>query len=125
VVGAHPDDGAPINVFSGRYGPYVSHAGINATLPRDLVPEEVTLDQAVALLRAQAERKGRNGAARPKAKAKAKPTPAANAEPEAKAERKAKAAAKAKPKTKGSRRAKAGAARKKPARTPRETVDAD
>ncbi len=53
-VGNHPDDGAPIALYSGRYGPYVAHGGINATLPRDLVPEDVTLDEAVALLRTQA-----------------------------------------------------------------------
>ncbi len=52
-LGNHPADGAPINLFSGRYGPYVSHGGINATVPRDIVPEEVTLDQAVELLAAR------------------------------------------------------------------------
>ena len=41
---------------NGRYGPYVSHDGINATLPRDKTPETITLDEAVALLDARAER---------------------------------------------------------------------
>jgi DNA topoisomerase I len=74
VVGEHPDDGAPINLYRGRYGPYVSHAGINATVPDDIDPAEVTLDQAVALLAAQAEKKGAGGkakGARGRAKARA------------------------------------------------------
>jgi DNA topoisomerase-1 len=41
---------------NGRYGPYVSHDGINATLPHDKTPETITLDEAVALLDARAER---------------------------------------------------------------------
>ena len=39
VLGNHPDDGAPVDLFSGRYGPYVKHGGVNATVPRDLEPE--------------------------------------------------------------------------------------
>jgi DNA topoisomerase-1 len=68
VLGNHPDDGAPVNLFSGRYGPYVSHGGVNATLPRDIEPETVTLEQAIELLGARSKGKG-------KSKAKAKPAP--------------------------------------------------
>jgi DNA topoisomerase-1 len=53
TIGAHPADGAPVNLFNGRYGPYVSHGGINATVPRDIEPEALTLDQAVELLAAR------------------------------------------------------------------------
>ncbi len=53
TLGEHPADGAPVNLFSGRYGPYVSHAGINATLPGDISPDEVTLQQAVDLIAAR------------------------------------------------------------------------
>ncbi|MGH7032514.1 MAG: topoisomerase C-terminal repeat-containing protein [Stellaceae bacterium] len=52
-LGGHPADGAPVNLFNGRYGPYVSHGGINATVPRDIEPEALTLDQAVELLAAR------------------------------------------------------------------------
>jgi len=58
VLGNHPDDGAPVNLFSGRYGPYVSHDGVNATLTGDLTPETATLDQALALLSAKSGNKG-------------------------------------------------------------------
>jgi DNA topoisomerase-1 len=55
-LGDHPTKGGPIAAKNGRYGPYVSHAGVNATLPRDKTPETITLDEAVALLDARAER---------------------------------------------------------------------
>jgi DNA topoisomerase-1 len=53
-LGTHPDDGEVINVFSGRYGPYVKHGKINATLPDSVPPEEVTLEQALELIAAKA-----------------------------------------------------------------------
>ena len=56
ALGAHPTTGGPVVAKNGRYGPYVSHDGINATLPRDKTPETITLDEAVALLDARAER---------------------------------------------------------------------
>ena len=56
ALGDHPTKGGPVVAKNGRYGPYVSHDGINATLPRDKTPETITLDEAVALLDARAER---------------------------------------------------------------------
>ena len=58
TIGNHPADEAPIELYDGRYGHYVKHGGINATVPRDLKPEELTLDQAVSLL-AERAAKGR------------------------------------------------------------------
>jgi len=85
-VGAHPDDGAPIRILDGRFGPYVAHGGVNATLPRGTPPEELDVDAAILLLRARAERgpsakKGRRGAVAKKAtpKAAAKKAPAKKA----------------------------------------------
>jgi DNA topoisomerase-1 len=72
-LGDHPSLGGPILVKNGRYGPYVSHEGVNATLPNDLTPETVTLERAVELLAARAEAMGgapKRGGKRP---AKAKP----------------------------------------------------
>jgi DNA topoisomerase-1 len=71
IVGNHPADEAPVELYEGRYGPYVKHAGINATVPRDLKPDELTLDQAVSLL---AERAAKGGGKKPRA---AKPKKAA------------------------------------------------
>jgi DNA topoisomerase I len=58
-LGEHPIRGGPVVARGGRYGPYVSHDGINATLPPDKMPETVTLDEAVALIDEKAAAKGR------------------------------------------------------------------
>ncbi|MCB2131183.1 MAG: type I DNA topoisomerase, partial [Rhodobacteraceae bacterium] len=47
-LGAHPD-GGPVQVMAGRYGPYVKWEKVNATLPKELTPEAVTLEEALAL----------------------------------------------------------------------------
>ncbi|MGH2416920.1 MAG: type I DNA topoisomerase [Candidatus Limnocylindria bacterium] len=61
-LGARPDSGAAVQVLEGRYGPYVSDGTTNATLPKDLTSDAVTLDGAVALLRAREEAKPRGRA---------------------------------------------------------------
>jgi len=76
TIGPHPGDEAPIELYEGRYGVYVKHGGINATVPRDLKPEELTVEQAVARL---AERASKGGGKKPKAvRAKKTPPAAAN-----------------------------------------------
>ncbi len=82
TVGNHPADEAPIELYDGRYGHYVKHGGINATVPRDLKPEELTLDQAVALLAERAAKgPGKKPARAKKAAPKAKANGAAVAAP--------------------------------------------
>lgn len=49
-LGPHPQDGAPVDVRKGRFGPYIQHGNRVANLPRGVEMEEVTLDQAVQLL---------------------------------------------------------------------------
>lgn len=56
VLGNHPQTAKELKVLPGRYGPYVTDGEINASLPRDSRPEELTMDQAVDLLRAREER---------------------------------------------------------------------
>lgn len=59
-LGAHPEDGEPVAIFTGRYGPYVKHKKTNVSLPKDLPVEAVTLEQALALLQTkQASKSGR------------------------------------------------------------------
>jgi DNA topoisomerase-1 len=55
VLGEHPDKGGPVVVKNGRYGHYVSHNGVNATITGDKTPETITLTEAVVLLDARAE----------------------------------------------------------------------
>jgi DNA topoisomerase-1 len=54
ALGEHPD-GGPVTVRDGRYGPYVNHGKINATLPRGTDPDSVTLSAALQLIAAKAE----------------------------------------------------------------------
>lgn len=46
-LGKHPDDDAPIQIFEGRYGPYVKHGDVFASLPKDRTIESVQLDEAL------------------------------------------------------------------------------
>ncbi|WP_299814307.1 type I DNA topoisomerase [uncultured Roseibium sp.] len=68
-LGEHPD-GGPINVYDGRYGPYVKHGKINATLPKDSDPTAVTLEQALELIAAKASKGGKGKTAAKKTAAK-------------------------------------------------------
>jgi DNA topoisomerase-1 len=69
ILGEHPTEGGPVTVRDGRYGPYVNHGKINATLPKDVSPEAVTMEQALELLAARA---GMGPAKRPVRKATTK-----------------------------------------------------
>ena len=70
-LGEHPD-GGPVNVMPGRYGPYVKWEKINATIPKDIEPETVTMEQAVEWIAEKAAKKGTKKKAAPKKKAAAK-----------------------------------------------------
>lgn len=71
TLGEHPADQAPVQVFKGRYGPYVAHDGVYASLPKDADPETFPLDKALELLAVQ-KAKPKTG----KAKSAAKKAPA-------------------------------------------------
>ncbi len=58
-LGAHPDDGKPVNVMDGRYGPYVKHGKINATIPKDEEPDSITLERGLELVVAKAAKPAR------------------------------------------------------------------
>jgi DNA topoisomerase I len=68
-LGEHPEHGGPVQVMPGRYGPYVKWDKVNATIPKDIAPEAVTLEQAVELI----SEKAAKAPTKAKAKAKAKP----------------------------------------------------
>jgi len=72
VLGEHPG-GGPVTQHEGRYGPYVSHNKVNATIPSEMDPAGITLEQAIALIDARAK-KGTNGkSAKKKAAGEKKP----------------------------------------------------
>ena len=56
TLGAHPDDQQPVGLYSGRYGPYVKHGKVNATLPTGADLETFTLEEALELLAAKASK---------------------------------------------------------------------
>jgi DNA topoisomerase-1 len=97
-LGDHPQRGGAILVKKGRYGPYVTNNGINATIPDAKNPEEITLAEAIELIEARAEKTGAKPAPRRKGPRKdsrvAKPAADTAKKPAKSAKPKKKAAAK-------------------------------
>ncbi|HJV41058.1 type I DNA topoisomerase [Caulobacter sp.] len=65
-LGNHPEDGKPVRVLSGRFGPYIKHGDTNANVPKGKDPASITMDEAVALI---AERAAKGGGKKPAKKA--------------------------------------------------------
>jgi DNA topoisomerase-1 len=71
-LGVHPSEGGAVQVLEGRYGPYVTHNKVNATVPKAKNPAELTMDEAVALINERiANGGGKKGKPARGAKAKA------------------------------------------------------
>jgi len=95
-LGDHPSEGGKVQVLSGRYGPYVKHGDVNATLPRGREPADLTMEQAVELIAERAAKgpsKGKNRRGKPAKKADDAPPTASGKAKSTKP--------KAKPKSKG------------------------
>lgn len=58
-LGEHPEKKGPVTVKDGKYGPYVNHAKVNATLPKDKDPQSVTLEEALVLIADKAAKGGK------------------------------------------------------------------
>jgi DNA topoisomerase-1 len=65
-LGDHPDGGA-VNIMDGRYGPYVKWEKVNATLPKDVEPKDVTMEMAIELITEKAGKSKKKPAAKKKA----------------------------------------------------------
>lgn len=66
TLGQHPSSGLPVMAYNGRYGPYIKCDPETRSLPSDLSPLDVTLEQALALLaQPKAGRGGRTGRREP------------------------------------------------------------
>lgn len=50
ALGAHPRTGSELKLMEGRYGPYVTDGTTNATLPKSITPEALTLEEAAQLI---------------------------------------------------------------------------
>jgi DNA topoisomerase I len=83
-LGKHPRTEVEIKLMEGRFGPYVTDGTTNATLPKSIAPDELTLEEAAQLIDARAAMppKGKKKAA---PKKKATPKKKAAAKPKAKA----------------------------------------
>ncbi len=94
VVGEHPETGEPIELRDGKYGPYVSHAKVNASLKDGQDPGGLDLDTALALLaereaagagRATTAKRRRSGSAAAKGAQRSTAKPASKRAPKRKA----------------------------------------
>ncbi|MFL0356884.1 type I DNA topoisomerase [Erythrobacter sp. GH1-10] len=72
TLGEHPTSGGEIKVMPGRYGPYVTDGNVNATIPKDIKPEDIEAAKAIELIDARAA-KGPAKKKRKKAAPKKKP----------------------------------------------------
>ena len=82
-MGDHPDMGGAVNIMEGKYGPYVKWEKVNATIPKEIEPADLTMERAIELI----EGKLAKSPAKRKAatKKKAAPKKAAAKKPTAKA----------------------------------------
>ena len=69
-LGEHPSEGGPINVMDGRYGPYVKWGKVNATIPKEIEPAQVTIEMAMDLIAQKAPAKKKKAPAKKKTAAK-------------------------------------------------------
>jgi DNA topoisomerase I len=61
-LGPHPQDQQPVALLSGRYGPYIKHGRVNATVPQDYDSATLTLEQAVTILETRKQSASGKGA---------------------------------------------------------------
>ena len=81
TFGPHPTSGGEMKLLAGRYGAYVTDGTTNATLPKDVKPEDLTLEQAIALIDARAAAAPAKGKKKKAAPKKAAPKKAAGEAP--------------------------------------------
>ena len=79
ALGDHPDEGGKIEVLEGKYGAYVTHNGVNATVPKGMEPAKLSVGEAVRLINERIangggkKKGGFKKTAKPKAEGAAKP----------------------------------------------------
>ena len=54
-LGNHPEDNKPVRVMKGQYGPYIKYKSINATIPEDKDPSELTMEEGLILIEKRKE----------------------------------------------------------------------
>ena len=54
-LGEHPEDKKPVRIMKGQYGPYIKYKSLNATIPEEKDPVEITMDDALILIEKRKE----------------------------------------------------------------------
>ena len=49
-LGEHPEDKKPVRIMKGQYGPYIKYKSLNATIPEEKDPTELTMEEALILI---------------------------------------------------------------------------
>ena len=54
-LGDHPEDKNPIRIMKGQFGPYIKYKSLNTTIPKEMIPNEVSMAEALILLEKRKE----------------------------------------------------------------------
>ena len=54
-LGEHPEDKKPVRIMKGQYGPYIKYKSLNATIPEEKDPNEITMEEALILIEKRKE----------------------------------------------------------------------
>ena len=54
-LGEHPEDKKPVRIMKGQYGPYIKYKSLNATIPEEKDPVELTMEEALILIEKRRE----------------------------------------------------------------------
>jgi len=54
-LGKHPEDEKPVRIMKGQYGPYIKYKSLNATIPEEKDPVELTMEEALILIEKRKE----------------------------------------------------------------------
>ena len=54
-LGQHPEDKKPVRIMKGQYGPYIKYKSLNATIPEEKDPNEISMDDALILIEKRKE----------------------------------------------------------------------
>ena len=54
-LGEHPEDKKPVRIMKGQYGPYIKYKSLNATIPEEKDPLELTMEEALILIEKRKE----------------------------------------------------------------------
>jgi DNA topoisomerase I len=65
-LGEHPEDKKPVRVMKGSFGPYIKYKSLNATIPEEKEPTDLTMEDALILIEKRKEYDKRKGKKRRK-----------------------------------------------------------